>query len=604
MVNETKLFPNARFVPEGSFLASNGAVVLTSLIDLGGLLRAQDVRLAKLSRPEHGLETASSVRLSRPDVFRENGEVLLQDAQEGRVARTSNRTINSSDKEQSDALRRRLDALNVAAKLNKTVMNLSGSTKDTQSHSSEASITFGSDWLIYCTAICCSENVEDDWKGAFPESYTCSTTIYRPTQFAQALGLSVCEHVGAFGKPSPVRQTLSNFLSAETKRIGLFAVHGPTLYVDNPYDYVSEAKAGWEMICAMIFLKSREHAREKEYRFAILPAPPTTESVVYLPVSGAMRDCLSPPASPGLARPTAEPVIVPEEGATEITTSPSTQKHTYRRRLTRTKKISSGVGKDEIGNREQEEDVIEETIVSPDEVREPFPNEEDERPDVIIFHQYGSRVRYVHEAFRDVETERLRVETTRRIDLQGGVDVTDDGWPGELSVPPEVALEAPEVLPWNPELILEFCLNPSRPRMSGEYAGDWGCTTEELEHVLNCGRSLKLAVELVPELERERAAASSWYAFGFIAGLVVEFGMIVKSVCIVRESVAVVELVRASFSGAVGWATFSGSGTYTLYICKGNTEEFTLPGRFSWAHPIGPGVYADALHQNGWHRKK
>ena len=44
--------------------------------------------LAKASEPQVNLGTADSVRLSRPGVFRETGEVLVKDEQEGR-ARTS-----------------------------------------------------------------------------------------------------------------------------------------------------------------------------------------------------------------------------------------------------------------------------------------------------------------------------------------------------------------------------------------------------------------------------------------------------------------------------------------------------------------------------------
>ena len=569
---------------------------------LGGLLPTQDVPIAKWSRPEHGLKTAPSIRLSRPDVFRDHGEVLLQDPQEGRVAKTRNRTIDTSDQKHMDSVQRRLAALNVAAKLNKTIINLSASSTNTQSKSSEASITFGRDWLLYCTAMCCSDRGADDRKGDFSENYTCSTTIYRPTQFAQALGLSVCEHIGAFGKPSPVRQTLSNFLSAETQRHGLFVVHGPTLYVDDPYDYVSKAKAGWELLSAMIFLKSREHAREKEYRFAVLPVSPAIEALVDLPVSGSMRDCLWPPATLGQEQLKGEPVIVPEEGAAEVEASLTTRKHTYRRRLIRTKKSSSRIGNEKHEDGEQEKEIIEETLVSPDEVQEAFRSDEGKQPDIIIFQQWGNRIRYVHDAFYNVETDRWRIETVRRDDSGGHLDETD-GWPDQLSVPPEVAFEASQSLPWDPELILEYCLEPSRPRAPDAYKGGRECSTEDLEHVLACGRSLEMVVALVPEPERERAAAASWYALGFIASLTVEFGSIVKSVCLIREAVAVVDLVRARFSGAVGWATFSGSGSYTLYIKNGNAEEFTFPGHFSRPQPMGRSVYADALHQNGWHRK-
>ena len=46
----------------------------------------------------------------------------------------------------------------------------------------------------------------------------------------------------------------------------------------------------------MIFLKSRErdYAAQKEYRFAMLSIGPEVGDVFDLPVSGMLKDCLSP----------------------------------------------------------------------------------------------------------------------------------------------------------------------------------------------------------------------------------------------------------------------------------------------------------------------
>ena len=75
---------------------------------------------------------------------------------------------------------------------------------------------------------------------------------------------------------------------------------------------------------------------------------------------------------------------------------------------------------------------------------------------------------------------------------------------------------------------------------------------------------------------------------------------IVKSVCVIRECVVVVEFERASFSRAVGWATFSGTGTYTLYVHRGNVEEVVFSGRVSRAGRMSPSTYIEALQKNGW----
>ena len=103
-----------------------------------------------------------------------------------------------------------------------------------------------------------------------------------------------------------------------------------------------------------------------------------------------------------------------------------------------------------------------------------------------------------------------------------------------------------------------------------------------------------LPVALVQE------GASAWYAFRFVLDLVSRFGAIVKSVCVIRECVAVVELERAPFSGAVAWATFSGTGTYTLYVDRGGVEELVFAGRFSRIGPMNETTLVETLRENGW----
>ena len=83
-------FANARMLSEGSFTTPQGNVAQTIYVDLTGKLPPEALCVAKASEPQFDLRTADSVRLTRPGVFRETGEVLVKDEQEGR-ARTSTR---------------------------------------------------------------------------------------------------------------------------------------------------------------------------------------------------------------------------------------------------------------------------------------------------------------------------------------------------------------------------------------------------------------------------------------------------------------------------------------------------------------------------------
>ena len=103
-----------------------------------------------------------------------------------------------------------------------------------------------------------SKDEELAWRRTLDPGYTSFTPTYRPTQLAQGLGLGVCEHIGVFGKASPVRGTFEGFGIVGVLRKYQLVLHGPMLYVDSPYQCIDEAKPAWERSSAMIFLNSRE----------------------------------------------------------------------------------------------------------------------------------------------------------------------------------------------------------------------------------------------------------------------------------------------------------------------------------------------------------
>ena len=587
------MFAGARMLSEGAFTTPQGNVVQTIYVDLAGKLPPEALSLAKASEPRFDLRTADSVRLSRPSVFRETGEVLVKDEQEGR-SRTSTRETIEGPTGATTQMDRRVRAVNTGLRLCHAKLSVSGTMKAERTHTATSALTFGKDWLIYCTSLWPEAGEEDAWRRTFPESYTSVARIHRPTQFAQTLGLGVCEHIGATGKPAPVTGAFHGFKMFEVHRTPQIVLHGPVLYVDDPYHCIAEAEAGWAKICSMIYVKSREYAAQKEYRFAMLSIRPEAGEVFDLPVSGMLRDCLLPVKSPlGVAN---GPVTMARDEREPGDQQETYRGYTYQRRRVRRE---SGNWKDgEPGSGRAREEIVEETVTSPEEVSEPFP-EEAKQPDIIVFEQAGGQVRFAHKVYREEETERLRIETLRT-NLAIVEDPGTGGLPQALEVPPEDRFEALDEPTTDPRFVLELCLNPSMPRPPRRYEGLARCSRAEVEHALACWRSLGTAVDLLDGEDRERAAAAGWYAAEFIVDLVSWFGPIVKSVCVIRECVVVVEFERASFSRAVGWATFSGTGTYTLYVHRGNVEEEVFSGRVSRAGRMSPSTYIEALQKNGW----
>lgn len=585
-------FADARILSEGWFTTPQGDAVHTNYVDLAGTLPPGGVSLAKVSELQFDLRTADAVRLSRPAVFRETGEVLVKDEQEGRVQTSTHETIEEPKRAASKA-DRRVRAINAALRLSDVKLSLSRTTRAKRTHGATSGLTFGKDWLIYCTSLWPEANEEDAWRRTFPQNYTSMARIYRPTQFAQALGLGVCEHIGATGKPGPIKGSLDGFKTFEVHRTPQFVLHGPVLYVEDPYRCIDEAQDGWARICSMIFVKSHEYAAQKEYRFAMLSIRPDVGEVFDLPVSGMLRDCLLQVNAPfGVAN---DPLTMGPDDREPGEHRETNRSYTYHRR--RVRRQSGHWTNDETDSDRMREEVVEETVTSPEEVPEPFP-EEFKQPDIIVFEVVGGQLRFGHTVYREEETESWRIE---RLPVNPSL-VDDLAPPKGLEIPLGDRLDAPAHPPMDPRVVLELFHNPSVPRPPGVYGNLPQCSQSEIEHALGCWRSLGAAVDMLDGDERERASASAWYAAEFIVDLVSTFGSIVRSVCLIRECVAIVEFVRAPLSQAVGWATFSGSGTYTLCVRRGNVEEVVLSGR-SRAGRISPSTYAEALQKHGWHPK-
>ena len=592
-----RMFPKARIVSEGTFKSPQGDQVQTIYVDLSGEIDTTKLCVVKGTEPQNEPLTRGTIRLSRPPEFQKAVEAMIRDEQEGRPRTSTQKTEEVPDDDA--ALReQRTAALNAALQLGRMKISVKGAASERRSHSTGASMTFGLDWLVYSTSIRPSAKEKAAWRNSLPSTYTSVTPIYRSTQFAQGLGLGVCEYIGVRGKARPVRTTYEGFGAVEEQRRTQLVIHGPMLYVDEPYGWMAEAGPGWEKIWAMIFLKSRDrdYAAQKEYRFAVLSVGAEVGEVFDMPLSGILRDCLEPVGYPD-GEPRPETAVVSGEDSPPVEEKRTRGEYTYGRRVTRRR--WSGLKKDDSGTGETKEEVFEETVTSPDELPEPFPNSEDRRPDVVVIQEWEGRLRLVHHASREDTTMRWRVETVQVEAAKGALSQAQPS----LAVPPSLRYGRLDRHPMDPRVALEMLLNPSVSKPPIPYGGRDLLNEAEIGHVLACGESVRTAVDLLAGEDRAKAAGSAWYAQRFILDLVCWFGPIVKSVCVIRDGVMVVELVPAPLSGATGWATFSGARTYTLYVRDRNLEEYVFPGDVSRTGVMRPEAYGDTLVQHGWARK-
>ena len=594
------LFPNAVMRTEGGCVTPQGDYVQIHFADLSGQIDINGLCLVKASEPEFNLATSSTLQISRPSKFRNKGEVLIRDEREGRV---ENRTEETEEfrPENADVIDERIQAINNALRLGPMKHTVNARQKNTRSRTSVERLTFSKDWMVYCTSMRPAKEEEKAWRETLPDSYTSVAYIYRPSQFAQGIGLAVSEHIGTGGELQPLTSEYRGYRKVVEQRRTQMILHGPMLYVDNPYRYINEADIGWEKILAMAFLKSTEknYAAMKEYRFVILEIAPEVGEVFDLPVSGQLRDCLEPVRQPGGILDSADTVLS-EDDTPESEPKKTAPLYTYRRNTKRRESASWSGG--EPGDDRVKEEVVEEEVTSPEELPDPFREEKTKHPDVIVFQQFGRRFHYVHTAYWQEETQRWSVKILQQKDVDEGA--IDGLTPEPLKVPDELRHATLEENPVDPRLILDMCLNPSVPRPPLPHPRIAQFNESDLEYLLACGQSLTMAVDLLDGFEQARAAAAAWYAQRFVVDLVGVFGPIIKSVRLIRGDVAVVELVAAPETGAEAWAAFSGVGAYTLWVDGGTLKERVLPGGASRSGVLGPATFAEPLEQHGWRRKQ
>ena len=177
------MFPQTRIAHGGTFLTPQGNNVLTVYVDLSGEVEEKGLCLVKATEPQYDLATASTIHLARPKKFRHmDGEVLIQDDQEGRARTSTSESVDVPSKE-PELVGERVSALNAALQLGRTKMSVSGSDKSKRSNTSAAAVTFGRDYLIYCTSMRPSKDEEEAWRKSLPDIYTSFTPICRPTPY-------------------------------------------------------------------------------------------------------------------------------------------------------------------------------------------------------------------------------------------------------------------------------------------------------------------------------------------------------------------------------------------------------------------------------------
>ena len=128
-----------------------------------------------------------------------------------------------------------------------------------------AKIRFGRNCWIYSTAI--KPTTEEQWQclsDSLESGYDHVDYINRPRQFAWSLGLMVVEQLGPRGRDQISTDSYGDEV-VKTRSRGQLIVHGPVIYVADPFRAIDSARTDAERMLLPIFVKPHRFAGQREY---------------------------------------------------------------------------------------------------------------------------------------------------------------------------------------------------------------------------------------------------------------------------------------------------------------------------------------------------
>ena len=283
------------FTQEGYRLDDARHLILTYSVDFRDPEHRTPIStLLKLGEKRNSPGIKGTIRISKPDQHRNNGETLISDPGEARVSRVTKYTELVDDAHHLTEERLRAGEANRAAELaGASIRRTPAKTKRTRRDTH--TLTSGKNVWIFCTAIAPTNSEEYDklWASMDPK-YDHVSQIYRPRTFAWALSSMVAEQLGPRGAEM-TREGRFGDLNTSTRHMSQTVFHGPVVYAEDPYEVVTSAQSELEQVLMPMFVKARTHADQREYRFVIWAEEEPLSPCVDLEISLSMIDSMREP---------------------------------------------------------------------------------------------------------------------------------------------------------------------------------------------------------------------------------------------------------------------------------------------------------------------
>ncbi len=271
---------------EGMLVDDDGTLVKTYAVHLAQAAHhpwPKEMPVVVKGTPQSfAIERCCAVRLSKPEVFRNQGETLISDLDEGVTRREeSSETVRVDDPidlsravEVNDEMNR--GAVAIGSRRRRTVK----STKTTSRTSNKTTHTYGKNGWVWCAAVEPENDQQwDAWLQSLGNDYDCVTTIKSPRMFARQLALMAARQIEPRGSTATYTHP---FTRHQTTHPSQSVFHGPVAYVDDPHAYVSGATNDFERMLRALFFKHTTYVDQREYRFVVWTEVEPEEATVDL----------------------------------------------------------------------------------------------------------------------------------------------------------------------------------------------------------------------------------------------------------------------------------------------------------------------------------
>jgi len=559
------------WIVEGFMQDDAGNQMMTWYVDLRETGSRKPIRtLVKGCRREHALEDSETIQMSAIGRFRDEGENLIRDPQEG-LAKEESETVPPETPEQA-LQQRQIEDLNEAFGLVDAEMKLRFDVKHRSVERSSESLAFGKEWWIVSTAITPETDEEwAAWRATLDPAYDHESVIGQPAKFAEALARMVTEQLGPQGDGAWATSKVGDSPQVRSEHRSQCVIHGPVVYADSVYEALSQEEDEASRIAASMFTKSASHAKMREYRFVILRGRDAAERVL-LQISGMMRDALAPtthglvrvapaPAEAATVRKAADPTR--SRQSSEVRHMRATSTERVAKRTAREVVTKGSDGRILASESERQEDVRERTVTHILEPEDGLPAPtaaiglEDPRPDTLEMVEPGDKGA-VGEPASDDEA------VVKALAIAHGAATEEAGPEGDGSADDG---GAGQVLRW----LEKNFEDPAYPTPSTSWpAVEAALGPEEVHRMYGFVTTLAHKVTLVPPEHRQDATSACWHAIQCIRNIFVGLGDIVATASIERGRFVVLELKESEGLQAHGRIALAPSGAYAYCLKRGS----------------------------------